>query len=40
MTPDEITSEYPAVSPAAVRAAAAYGTALAREELLPLPQSQ
>jgi uncharacterized protein (DUF433 family) len=38
--PDDITREYPAVTPAAVRAAAAYGAALAREELLPLPQSR
>ncbi len=37
MTADEITAEYPSVSPAGVRAAAAYGAALAREELLPIP---
>jgi uncharacterized protein (DUF433 family) len=38
MTAEEIIVEYPAVSIAGVRAAAAYGAALAREELLPLPQ--
>jgi uncharacterized protein (DUF433 family) len=38
LAPEEITREYPTVTPAAVRAAAAYGAALAREELLPLPQ--
>jgi uncharacterized protein (DUF433 family) len=40
MTGEEITAEYPTVSGAGVRAAAAYGAALAREELLPVPQSQ
>jgi uncharacterized protein (DUF433 family) len=40
MTTDEITAEYPSVSAAGVRAAAAYGAALAREELLPIPQSR
>jgi uncharacterized protein (DUF433 family) len=40
MTTDEITAEYPTVTAAGVRAAAAYGAALAREELLPLPQQQ
>jgi len=40
MTVEEITSEYPTVTVAGVRAAAAYGAALAREELLPLPQSR
>jgi uncharacterized protein (DUF433 family) len=40
MTSEEITAEYPAVTDASVRAAAAYGAALAREELLPLPQSR
>jgi hypothetical protein len=34
------SSEYPTVTVAGVRAAAAYGAALAREELLPLPQSR
>jgi uncharacterized protein (DUF433 family) len=38
MSPEEITAEYPAVSVSGVRAAAAYGAALAREEILPLPQ--
>jgi uncharacterized protein (DUF433 family) len=38
MTAHEITAEYPSVTPAGVRAAAAYGAALAREELLPIPQ--
>jgi len=40
MTPEEVTAEYPTVTVAGVRAAAAYGAALAREELLPLPQSR
>jgi uncharacterized protein (DUF433 family) len=40
MTAEEITAEYPAVSVAGVRAAAAYGAALAREDLLPLPQQR
>jgi uncharacterized protein (DUF433 family) len=40
MTAEEITVEYPTVTVAGVRAAAAYGAALAREELLPLPQSR
>jgi uncharacterized protein (DUF433 family) len=40
MTTEEITAEYPTVTTAGVRAAAAYGAALAREDLLPLPQSQ
>jgi uncharacterized protein (DUF433 family) len=40
MVAEEIVAEYPAVSVAGVRAAAAYGAALAREELLPLPQSR
>jgi uncharacterized protein (DUF433 family) len=38
MATDEITAEYPSVTASGVRAAAAYGTALAREELLALPQ--
>jgi uncharacterized protein (DUF433 family) len=37
MTEDEIVAEYPTVSTAGVRAAAAYGALLAREELVPLP---
>ena len=40
MTAEEIVAEYPAVTVAGVRAAAAYGAALAREELLPPPQSR
>lgn len=40
MTAEEITFEYPTVTVAGVRATAAYGAALAREELLPLPQSR
>ena len=40
MTAEEITAEYPTVTVAGVRAAAAYGAALAREELLPVPQSR
>jgi uncharacterized protein (DUF433 family) len=40
MTVEEIVAEYPVVTAAGVRAAAAYGAALAREELLPLPPSR
>ncbi len=40
MTAGEITAEYPSLTNAGVRAAAAYGAALAREELLPIPQSR
>jgi uncharacterized protein (DUF433 family) len=40
MTAEEITTEYPVVTTAGVRAAAAYGAALAREELLPIPQTR
>ena len=40
MAAEEITAEYPVVTIAGVRAAAACGAALAREELLPLPQSR
>lgn len=40
MTAEEITAEYPTVTAVGVRAAAAYGAALAREDLLPLPQSR
>jgi uncharacterized protein (DUF433 family) len=40
MTTEEITAEYPSVTVTGIRAAAAYGAALAREELLPIPQSQ
>jgi uncharacterized protein (DUF433 family) len=38
MTTEQITAEDPTVTAAGVRAAAAYGGALAREELLPIPQ--
>jgi uncharacterized protein (DUF433 family) len=37
MIAEQITAEYPTVTAAGVRAAAAYGAALAREELLPIP---
>ena len=37
MTAEQIIGEFPAVTVAGIRAAAAYGAALAREELLPLP---
>lgn len=40
MTVDDITAEYPTITVAGVRAAAAYGAALAREELLPIPQTR
>ncbi|MEP7025027.1 MAG: DUF433 domain-containing protein [Actinomycetota bacterium] len=40
MTAQEITAEYPVVTVTGVRAAAAYGAALAREELLPLPHAR
>ena len=40
MAAEEITAEYPTITVAGVRAAAAYGAALARKELLPLPQSR
>jgi uncharacterized protein (DUF433 family) len=40
MTVEEIIAEYPTVTAEGVRAAAAYGAALARQELLPLPQSR
>jgi uncharacterized protein (DUF433 family) len=40
MSAEEITAEYPTVTVPGVRAAAAYGAALAREELLPLPESR
>ena len=36
MTIDKIVAQYPSLTPADVRAAAAYGAALAREEVLPL----
>lgn len=34
---DEIVAEYPSLTVEGVGAAAAYGAALTREELLPLP---
>jgi uncharacterized protein (DUF433 family) len=37
MTPDQIIAEYPTLTREGVRAAAAYGAALAREELERLP---
>ena len=37
MTPKEIRKDYPTVSPAAIRAAIAYGAELSRERLLPVP---
>ena len=40
MTAEQIIAEYPAVTVAGIRAAAAYGAALAREELLPLPHAR
>ena len=36
MSVDQIIDQYPSLSPEAIRAAAAYGAELAREELLPL----
>lgn len=39
MTEQEIVEEYPTVTVEGVRAAAAYGAALAREDLLPLTPS-
>jgi uncharacterized protein (DUF433 family) len=38
MMVEEITADYPTVTVAGIRAAVAYGTALARRNLLPLPQ--
>ena len=35
MTPDEIVAQYPSISLPAIRAAAAYGAELAREQVLP-----
>ena len=37
MVEDEIVSQYPTLTVAGVRAAAAYGAALAREQIVPLP---
>jgi len=36
MSEAEIVAEYPTLTAAGIRAAAAYGAALAREELVPL----
>ena len=36
MSETEIVAEYPSLTAAGIRAAAAYGAALARDELLPL----
>lgn len=36
MTTDEIVQQYPSLTTQAVRAAASYGAALARDEFLPL----
>ena len=36
MSEAEILAEYPSLAAAGIRAAAAYGAALARDELLPL----
>lgn len=35
----EIMREYPGLTSAGIRASAAYGAALAREEVLPLPMN-
>jgi len=37
MTVEEIVFEYPAVTTDGIRAAAAYGALLARDEIVPLP---
>ena len=39
MTEDEIVAEYPSVTIAGVRAAAAYGASLAREDIIPLGEA-
>lgn len=39
MPTDAILTEYPSLTDEGIRAAAAYGAALAREELVPLPPS-
>lgn len=38
MTEDEIIAEYPSLTREGLRAAAAYGASLAREEVLPIPR--
>jgi uncharacterized protein (DUF433 family) len=40
MTAEQVTAEHPTVTTAGVRAAAAYGTALALEELVPVAVSR
>jgi uncharacterized protein (DUF433 family) len=40
MTEADILAEYPTLSVAGIRAAAAYGAMLARDELLPLAASE
>lgn len=37
MSDAEILEEYPSLTPNAIRAAAAYGALLAREEIIPIP---
>ena len=39
MTEDEIVAEYPSVTIAGVRAAAAYGASLAHEDIIPLGEA-
>ncbi len=38
MTEDQILAQYPTLAVEGIRAAAAYGAALAREEIIPLRQ--
>lgn len=38
MTEEEILKEYPTLTVDGIRAAAAYGAALASEDVLPLPR--
>ena len=40
MTVEDIIVEYPTITITGIRAAAAYGAALAREELLPIPKTR
>ena len=37
MSEDQIVRQYPSLAATGIRAAAAYGAALAREEIFPLP---
>lgn len=37
LTEDEILRQYPSLTVEGIRAAAAYGASLAREEIIPLP---